>query len=259
MLRLGFTLLGSAALLASTMSAQQPLPDAPSSSKQFQSSEYSSSTQSARRSYFASSTYKPAKELLADDPYVPLNRHEKLEAWARQAIAPTTFIGVAVDTVSSAAMADFRYCCGADAWGKQYAAGLADTEARRFFGRFLFPTLMGTDPRYLPKRHGGVGSRVYYAATRVLVTRSDEGSSVFNSSELFSVAFSQALCTAYYPDRDRGGPEMASRILSTYQSDVTNNLLTEFWPDIKSVFKRHAPLKLSRFAQRVPMVRMGLN
>lgn len=256
MLRLGLTILGSATLLTSIMSAQQALPDAPSA-RMFQPSESYSS--SSHRSYFRRIEVKPAKELLADDPYVPLNRHEKLEAWAKQAYAPTTFIGVGVDTAFSSVMADFRYCCGADAWGKQYGAALADTEARRFFGRFLFPTLMGQDPRYLPKRRGNVAGRMWYAATRVLVTRNDEGISVFNSSELASVAFSKALCNAYYPDRDRSGMGTASRILGTYQSDVTNNLLTEFWPDIKSAFKRHAPPRLARFTQRMPMVKLGLN
>lgn len=252
MFRLGITGLAVVAGLASMVSAQDSLPDAPSATMQPRSMQDHST---AAHQFKQNAPDRSRRALLADDPYVPLTKREKFNSWLTQTYAPETFIGVAFDTAFTAATNDFRYCCGAEAWGKQYGAALADTEARRFFGRFLFPVLTGQDPRYLPKRKGGVVGRAVYAATRVFVTRNDEGSSVFNSSELFSVAFSRALSNAYYPDRDRTFARTATRIYGTYQSDITSNLLTEFWPDIKAVFKRHAPAKLSK----LPMVRLALN
>jgi hypothetical protein len=78
-------------------------------------------------------------------------------------------------------------------------------EARNFFGKFLFPTLLQEDPGYLPKRNGSFFGRSRYAATRVFVTRKDHGTPAFNSSEILAIAFSKALTNAYYPDHDRTG------------------------------------------------------
>ena len=42
-----------------------------------------------------------------------------------------------------------------------------------------------------------------------------------------------ALQNAYYPSRDKGFTETMSRFAGGVGSDVTSNLLREFWPDIK--------------------------
>jgi hypothetical protein len=190
------------------------------------------------------------KEVLASDPYEPMTKSQKRDYWLRQTYAPATFGSAAFDTAFTAATGGFRFCCGAEAWGKQYAAMLANKEARIFFGRFLFPTLLKQDPRYFPKREGSVMSRAWYAATRVVVTRNDQGRSTVNTSEFLSVAFSKALCNAYYPERDRTWPKTAARIYGTLQSDAVDNLLTEFGPDIKRIFKRHTPKRIAGVAAK---------
>jgi hypothetical protein len=195
------------------------------------------------------------RELLARDPYRPLTNNEKLHYWVSRTYAPSTFIGAGVDTVFTRATGDFRYCCGATAWGQQYAAIVMDKQTRMFFGRYFFPTLLNQDPRYLPKREGNVFARGWYAATRVLVTRNDEGRNVPNTSEMLSVAFSKALCNAYYPERDRTFGSTASRIYGTLQSDAIDNLLTEFMPDIKRIFKRHTPKRIAQIAGSMPFSR----
>jgi hypothetical protein len=192
----------------------------------------------------------PKRELLADDPYRPLSKTEKLHSWLHLTYAPSTFAAAVVDTEYSSLTGSMRYCCGGGAWGREYGASVADAEARYFFGRFLFPTLMGQDPRYLPKREGGVLSRAWYAATRVVVTRKDNGDSTFNSSEFFGIAFSKALTNAYYPERDRTLGRTANSILGALQGDASGNLLTEFTPDIKRIFRRHAPKGLLALERR---------
>jgi len=192
-------------------------------------------------------------EILAKDPYEPLSKKQKWDHFLRRTYAPTTFVGVAENTVYNHFTGGFIYCCGAGAWGKQYAASLADTESRQFFGNFLFPTVLKQDPRYFPKRTGGVWSRAWYAVSRVAVTRTDSGISTFNSSELLGIAFSKGLSNAYYPDRDRGWWPTTVNILGTYQSDATTNLLREFWPDIRRVVHKHCPTKLQPWEERLPL------
>lgn len=240
MIRLGCKLGFAVFLLSAAVAAQTPgssaLPDAPS----------------AVISGRSRSGPVQVKEALASDPYLPLTNSEKRGYWLAQTHAPSTFATAVVDTAFTAATADFRFCCGTEAWGKQYAAVLADKEVRMFFGRYLFPTLLNQDPRYFPKREGSFISRAWYAATRVLVTRNDEGRNAFNTSEMLSVAFSKALCNAYYPERDRTFGRTARRIYGTMQSDAIGNLLNEFTPDIKRIFKRHTPKRLASIAGKVP-------
>ncbi len=187
-------------------------------------------------------------ELLADDPYRPLTNQEKLDHWVRSTYSPYTFFNAGVNTAFSTAYGDYRYCCGEVAMAKLYAASVADAESRYFFGQFLFPTILDQDPRYLPKRRGSMIGRAFYAATRVLVTKNDDGHSTFNTSEILGVAFSQALSNAYYPDHYRSWGNTGSRIYSTLQSDASGHLLQEFLPDIKRIFRNHAPARFRRLA-----------
>lgn len=191
-------------------------------------------------------------ELLADDPYRPLTKREKLGIWVRKTYAPSTFVAAGVDTTYSSITGTMRYCCGADALSRQYAASVADAESRYFFGYFLFPTLLKQDPRYLPKRNGSVMQRAWYAATRVLVTRRDDGRNTFNSSEFLGIAFSKGLTNAYYPERDRTWGRTANSILGALQGDAGGNLLTEFMPDIKRILTRHTPKPILALTGRIP-------
>jgi len=226
--------LGSALAAAQNTSyAQQQLPNAPSAVRHRKPD--------------------PARqELLADDPYRPLTKREKLNIWLWKTYAPSTFVAAAVDTGYSSLTGSMRYCCGPEALSHEYGASVADAESRYLFGKFLFPTLLKQDPRYLPKRSGSVWQRAWYAATRVVVTRSDDGRNTFNSSEFLSIACSKALTNAYYPERDRTWGRTANSILGALQGDASGNLLTEFMPDIKRILTRHTPKRILALASRIP-------
>ncbi len=96
-----------------------------------------------------------------------------------------------------------EYGGGMQGWGKRFGATLADTESRRFVQGFLLSTLLHQDPRYFPSDRKRLFGRAWYAATRVLITRSDTGQSEFNSSELFGTLAVSSLQNAYYPAPSR--------------------------------------------------------
>lgn len=197
--------------------------------------------------------HRETTEILADDPYHPLTRQQKWHHFLHRTYASATFAGAAEDTLFTKVTGGFMYCCGIGSWGEQYAAALANTEARQFFGNFLFPTLLKQDPRYFPKRRGGIAGRAWYAVTRVVVTRNDSGRNTFNSSEILGVAFSKALCNAYYPDRHRGAWDTGANILGTFQSDATSNLLREFWPEIRKIVHKHTPRRFQSLENRLTL------
>jgi hypothetical protein len=122
---------------------------------------------------------------------------------------------------------------GADGYGRRYGAALANNLSFDFFGRFAFPVLLHQDPRYFRAGSGSAGSRLKYAVSRVLVTRTDSGSQTFNSSQVMGSLFSSALANAYYPEEDRDAAGTFSRAGSRLAWAAAGNILREFWPDIR--------------------------
>lgn len=102
----------------------------------------------------------------------------------------------------------------------------------------IFPTLLREDPRYFRRGYGSKWSRVYYAATRVLVTRTDSGGRRFNFSEVLGNAAAVGISNTYYPDNRTIGANV-SKLGEQIGIDAVSQVLKEFWPDIKHRFFSH--------------------
>lgn len=184
--------------------------------------------------------------------YVPLDRQAKFALFTERISSPTTFLSAAFDAGYSHVTGDWKaYGQGADGYGKRYGATLADAEARSFFQSFLMPSLFHQDPRYFPSRKTGFLSRVTYAVSRVVITKSDSGKDTFNSSLLAGTVLSKTLTNVYYPRPERGVEPTASRIGGALLGDIQTNLLLEFGPDIERFFRKHEPNKLKRLQDRM--------
>jgi hypothetical protein len=138
-------------------------------------------------------------------------------------------------------------------FGKRFGASLANTESRRFIQGFALSTILHQDPRYFPSLKRTLISRAWYAATRVVVTKSDNGRSTFNSSELLGALFASALQNSYYPRHDRTFSDTMSRFGGGLSSDATTYLLREFAPDLKRLFRKHAPKKIQEIEEKLPI------
>ena len=173
--------------------AESPgLPNAPSSARDSKQSESAAKVQN--------STQDPA----VNSPYQPLTNHQKFNRFLRTTVSPYTFASAALNATWLQINGEpYAYGGGMSGWGMRFGTNLADAETRAFFSQFLFPVILNQDPRYFPRRQGSTFDRISYAATRVLVIRSDNGKTVFNSSYLLGVAFSRAASTAYIPEDQR--------------------------------------------------------
>jgi len=140
-----------------------------------------------------------------------------------------------------------------EGWGKRLGTTVADYESRRFIQSFVLATLLHEDPRYFRSGKHGLLPRAWYAATRVLITRDDNGWNVLNRSEFLGASFTSALQNTYYPRPDRTFGATMDRFLGTFGDDATNNLLHEFGPDLKRLFHRHCPSGIQRFEARMPI------
>ena len=186
--------------------------------------------------------------------YTPLSAHCKFHLFLKTTYSPYTFASAGFQATWAQAMGQWpRYGGGAQGWGKRFGATLADTESRRFIQTFALSTILHQDPRYFPSHKRTFISRVWYATTRVVVTRNDSGDSTFNTSEFLGALFASALQNSYYPRHDRTFGDTMNRFGGALSSDATGNLLREFTPDIKRLFRRHAPKEIRKIEEKLPI------
>ena len=146
-----------------------------------------------------------------------------------------------------------HYGGGMQGWAKRLGATLADTESRRFIRGFALSTILHQDPRYCPSRKRSLISRAWYATTRVAVPRSDRCDNAFNSSEFLGACLPASLQNAYYPRHDRNIGETMNRFGGALSSDAIGDLLREFTPDMKRLFRKHAPKKIQEIEDKLPI------
>ena len=193
-------------------------------------------------------------------PYEPLTSHQKFELFTRRTYSPFTFFSAAFDAAYAHVTDSWPdYGHGASGYGKRYGATIADAEARSFFMSFLFPAAFHQDPRYFSSPSTKFLPRLLYAASRVLITRSDSGNDTFNTSLLAGTAVTTALSNAYYPRPERTVGGSLNRFGGSLLGGVQTNVMREFWPDMMRMFHRHEPQGMKdlqdNVEQRFPMVK----
>jgi hypothetical protein len=125
--------------------------------------------------------------------YSPLSARCKFNLFLKQTYSPYTFVSAGFQATWAQAMGQWpHYGGGMEGWGKRFGATLTDTESRRFIQTFALSTILHQDPRYFPSRKRALIGRVWYSTTRVVITRNDNGNTVFNTSEFLG------LCSAVH-------------------------------------------------------------
>jgi hypothetical protein len=186
--------------------------------------------------------------------YAPLSAQCKFHIFLTTTRSPYTFVSVAYQATLDQVQGQWpHYGGGMQGWGKRFGATLADTESRRFIQTFALSAILHQDPRYFPSRKRSFISRSWYAATRVVITRSDSGYDTFNSSEFLGAVFTSSLQNSYYPRHDRTFGDTMNRFTGSLSSDAIGNVIREFTPDMKRLFQRHAPKRILRIEEKLPI------
>jgi len=187
-------------------------------------------------------------------PFTPLSARCKFDLFLRTTYSPYTFASAGFQATLAQAQGQWpHYGGGMQGWGKRFGATLADTESRRFIQTFALSTILHQDPRYFPSHKKALISRAWYAITRVAVTKNDKGDEAFNTSEFLGALFTSALQNAYYPTDDRSLGDTMNRFGGALSSDAVGNLLREFTPDMKRLFRKHAPEKIKKIEEKLPI------
>ena len=129
---------------------------------------------------------------------------------------------------------------GMAGYGQYYWRGFVDKTDGNYLVIFAFPTVLHQDERYYAMGKGGFWKRVFYAASRVAVTRNYEGHNAFNASELIGRGTAQGISLSYYPSQTRTASGFASKYAYAIGRDALTNVFREFCPDIAiHVLHRH--------------------
>jgi hypothetical protein len=163
----------------------------------------------------------------------PLTSKQKLQLAVDETIAPSRLLGSAFTAgISQARDALPGYGQGWEGYGKRYGSSVASNASSHLFGTFLIPSLTHEDPRYFVKGSGSPKSRILYAVTRVVITRTDDGRPTFNWSNVLGGLMAEGLATSYLPDNERTAGKTFSRFGIRIGFGALDNVVKEYWPTI---------------------------
>ncbi len=182
----------------------------------------------------AQSTTTPASPAVA----------EKWNFFVTETVSPLTLVAAGLDGTASqltrSAPLYGKHFWRDYAFLKRLGATLGDDTSQNFFSDFVLAAALHEDTRYVRKGPSrGTWSRIGYAISRALVTKTDSGVRTFNWADVGGCAMSAALSNAYYPPRS----QTASVGLVNWGTNVAGagltNLAPEFGPDVKEWIRMH--------------------
>lgn len=121
---------------------------------------------------------------------------------------------------------------GAAGYARYFWHSAVDQASENYMVEFIFPALTHEDSRYYTLGHGGFLKRTGYALSRVVITRSNSGSPVFNISEVIGSGASSGISNLYYPSASRSVGNTLSEWGLDVGIDAASFWAKEFWPDI---------------------------
>jgi hypothetical protein len=171
----------------------------------------------------------------------PLTPNQKYNiAWHQFWDYSAHFGNIIQASISQAANAIPHYGQGWRAFGERYAA----QEVDQFTGSMLIygvlPNMLHQDPRYFRKGRGNKWSRIAYAASRVVIARTDSGKATFNASTVFGQLGQASISMLYYPKQDREATGILTGWAINQGYNIGWNQLKEWTPDLGAFLRRHS-------------------
>lgn len=180
--------------------------------------------------------------------YTPITTKQKLIIATKDTIDyPLFLLGGGLAGIAQITDEHPRFGQGVEGYFHRYATSYADEAIGNYMTEGIMPILFHEDPRYFMLGPGSHTKkyRVWYAATRIFVTKTDSGKTTFNFAEVVGNSIAAAAGNAYYPGETTLW-DNTDRLLQELATDSISQILKEFWPDVKrKFFQRHKPLELT--------------
>jgi hypothetical protein len=163
----------------------------------------------------------------------PLSRRQKLELSVDETLAPSRFLGSAFTAgIGQARDSLSGYGQGWTGYGKRFGSSVASSATSHLVGTFLFPSILHQDPRYFVKFNGSPKSRILYAVSRTLITRTDSGRETINWSGILGSLVAESVANSYLPDGERTAGKTFSRFGIRMGLSAAGDVVKEYWPTI---------------------------
>jgi len=186
--------------------------------------------------------FMPGQPLPDAPSYVPLTKQQKFDLFVQRSYSFDTISGAIFDSLTAQATGGYpSFGGGMAGYGKRLGVAMAGAESASFFGTFALPTLLHQDPRYFRSTQTEISQRLAYAASRVVIGRSDDGRNVVNTSMILSQFIQAAVSNAYIPYRNETVSGTVENALTGLGSVAQARILQEFWPDITAFLTHHEP------------------
>jgi hypothetical protein len=219
------------------------LPDAPSQQQQQQTPPAAPTQPAAPPATNSQAPPQQTKRILgimpnfsavtADTKLPPQTPKEKFIIAAKNSFDYSSFIIAAIQSGVSLGTNSYpEFGDGIEGYGKYYYHTLLDTADANFMVAGLMPVIFRQDNRFYTLSHGKPAKRALYAASRVLITRTDNGNKAFNFSEIVGTGAAAGVSSLYYPDTYRTWTKVGQKWLTSCIIDSANYTFKEFWPDI---------------------------
>jgi hypothetical protein len=170
----------------------------------------------------------------------PLSAQQKFRLFAGETFDPSVIvIAAGVAGIQQAGNLAPNYGQGSGPYAQRFGAATASFAVAGLYSQAVLPTLFRQDPRYFRKGSGGVGSRLWYAIARTVVTRQDSGRSNFNYSHVGGLAAFVATTNLYYPRVNRTATDNTERFGIALGVAALLNVVRE----LASGHQREAPMQ----------------
>lgn len=154
---------------------------------------------------------------------------QKFELGYKSEIDPVTFAIIGAEAGIEQGYDRFpAYGQGAEGYAKRYGAAYATDFIGTMISDVGLPILFHQDPRYFYKGKGSFGARAFYAVSRTLICRGDNGHPEFDFSRVIGDFAAGGISNAYYPAADRGVSLVFTNGAIDLAANASTNLIREF-------------------------------
>jgi hypothetical protein len=168
---------------------------------------------------------------------LPLTSKQKFELAFKSSIDPVNFVVAGAAAGFEQAFNGYSgFGQGGAGYAKRFGANYADSFIGTTLGGAVFPVVFKQDPRYFYKGTGSTKSRIWYAITRAVVCKGDNGKWQPSYSGILGDMAAGAISNLYYPAKSRNGAGATFENMGLdIAGDAVGNLVQEF------VLKRLTP------------------
>jgi hypothetical protein len=157
----------------------------------------------------------------------------KFKIFVNQSISPAYLLAAGVSSaVDQARNVPSAWGQGWDAYGNRFGSDMARASSNSFFANFLFASMFHQDPRFFPQNDPSFWSSVKYSAKRLVITRSDEGNDVVNTSGLLGPFAAEGLANAYLPASEQTAGKSLERVGTDFAWRFAGNMFKDYWPKV---------------------------